>query len=358
LFDDIMATNAKVKAKKAAEQKQEAVAVVAKVTAAEQSAKVKAAKAAEKALLTKAKKLQLAATKKAVAEQLKAAKKVESDAKKAEKAKALAMAKALKAQKVADAKLAKSQAKSDAAKLKSEAKALKGNPISALERAERFWAAKREGHALLAQLPDYERGQELDTRNWAGKAVLPQAIRKRSDAFSANMTPEQRWAVKSFSGSGYIPIREAEKNGEPSTSSDAIQKAIKEHGVPEKDLLVWRGLSVPASSIGQWLQGEPFMLGHDGNEGTASTSRSQAKSAEFAGLKIKDGYCVGDGSGDQIKILLRLKNARGVAIETISNFEEEREILQPKDARFRTTGVYKMKGKNAVMIVEAEGLED
>jgi chemotaxis protein histidine kinase CheA len=362
LFDDIMATNAKVKAKKAAEkateQKQEAVAVVAKVTAAEQTGKVKAAKAAEKALAVKAKKLQLAAAKKAVVEQLKNAKLIEAATKKAAKVQAQAQAKALKAKKIADAKQAKAQAKSDAAKLKSEAKALKGNPILALERAERFWAEKRDGHALLAQLPDYERGQELDTRNWEGKTVSSLAIRKRSDALSANMTIEQRWAVKSFSGSGYIPIREAERNGEPSAASEAIQTAIKEHGMPEKGLRVWRGLSVPVSSIGQWLQGEPFMLGHDGNEGTASTSRSQAKSAGFAGLTMKDGYVIGDGYGDQVKVLLRLKNTRGVAIETISHFEEEREILQPKNARFRTTGVFKMKGKKAVIVVEAEGLED
>ncbi len=353
LFDDIMATNAKVKAKKAAgqaaQQKTQAVEAVAKVTAAEQSIRVKAAKAAEKALAAKSKQLQLAAAQ-AAALQAKTAK--IAAAKEAQ-----AIAKAQQAHKVAEAKRAKLQAKADAEKLKREAKAIR-NPNSALERAERAWAQKRSVKDLLAELPEYDMSPSGKTSKWDGKTVAAKQIRKRSTEFGARVPSEQLWAIKSFSGAGYIRIREAESNGEPSAPSEAIQKAIRDHGVPEKGLTVWRGLQIPDSAIGQWLQGQPFMLGHDGNAGTSSTSRSQLKAAQFAGVRTHAGKWIGDGYAGQVKVLLKLKNARGVAIETLSHFEEEREILQPKDARFRTTGVYRLKGKNAVMVIEAEGLED
>jgi len=94
-------------------------------------------------------------------------------------------------------------------------------------------------------------------------------------------------------------------------------------------------------------------------QGTASTSRHRDKAANFASVDLSPAGTLqhGEPGSGTYKVLLRLRNRVGVAIETISAHRSEFEILQPYKAKFRATKVYRVEGSKRVLVVEAEGVD-
>jgi hypothetical protein len=368
LWGDILSTNEKVKAQKAAKAEAEtkasnASAATAALDAAAK-AKLKEAIAAQKAASIARAKALKAAQKAAAAEQLKLQKQAEQAKAKAEKEQAKAAAKAAKA--AAIERLKAQKAAAQAAKVEARRAARQKQSLSqaddALKRAERAWAqAKTLGDKakILADVPREALAVDLKARTHDGGLVDPAGIASRSAAFGKSLPDEQRRAIQSFGGALYTAIRQSEAAGAPSAASDLIHEALKQ-GTPEKGLIVWRGIrNIPLQAFDSWLAGKPFMLGENGGAGTSSTSWNQGVSASsFAGLDHRKAqWGAGGGEGPhRNRVLFRLRNARGVAIEEFAPWSTERELVQPRDARFVATKIYQIAPH--CYVVEADGLED
>jgi len=379
LFDDIMGTNAKVKAKKA-----EQAAAQAKVeqgtrqTAAlvQQTAQqLKETQAAQAAAIAKAKAAEAAAIAKAKAAQVKAEKLAQKQAAAEAKAKAdlekAAAIEAAKVKKLAEAKAkAEAVAKAKAAKLEAtrqakEAKALKSPRVEneQLQAARKAWkeAKTREARQeVLAAIP--ERGLPVvgDSLNWDGSPVAGNLSLKSTDVMM-QLKPSELQAIQAFTGPQSKEIRTDEAKGRKNAYSAQIQTALNKVNVPPaEDLVVWRGMQdIPDKAFDQWLSGKDFKLGQFGKQGTTSTSHDQRLAAtDFAGLYPSGGdEWDDDGRTDSNKVLFKIRNKRGVPIESFSAFPTEREVLQPKDAKFRVLSVTRIKGLQHAFLIEAEGIE-
>lgn len=377
LFDDIMDTNAKVKAKKAeqaaaqakVEQGTKQTAALVKQTAqqlkeaqAAQAAAIAKAKAAEAAAIAKAKTAQAKAEKLAQ-KQAAVEAKTKADLEKAAaieaaKIKKLAEAKA-KAEAVAKAKAAKLEA----ARLAKEAKATKGPKADGhMAAARKAWkeAKTREARQeVLAAIPERVLPHVRDTRNWDG-TPRGDLTMKSLDVMN-QLRRDELSAIQAFTGSAFDQIRDDEAKGRGNKFSTAIQAGMKSvHVRPVEDVVVWRGMhDIPDKAFDQWLGGKEFRLGKMGKQGTTSTSHDQMKAAiTFAEILPSDkDEWDDDGRADKNKILFKLRNKRGIPIETFSLFPEEREVLQPKDAKFRVLSVTRVKGMQHTFVIEAEGVE-
>lgn len=313
-----------------------------KAKAQELKAKAKAQAAAEKAAAEKAKKLELA---------------------KAAEAKVQAAAKKKAAEEAAQAKLQAAERRKERRQKAAEKAALKGKS-AALVAAEKAWKAAKGARAELVrvvrELPERKLVPHKEPQLWDG-SPLGHSLIEQSRDFDKKLTGREREAIESFTGSGFYSVRESEVSGRPNNLSRLLQAALKKGKAP--DIAVYRGVKgLPLAELNQWLGGKKFGLGERGTGGTASTSHSSAVSEEFAGI-YRDSFgklsanANGDLEGDRLKVLLRLRNKHGVPIDTISLYMSEREVLQPKKARFRATDAYRVKGLDGVLVVEAEAVD-
>lgn len=246
-------------------------------------------------------------------------------------------------------------------KLRQEAKAKK-DPVGSLRVAERHWrqlATTAEREAFLAALHEQKvPGLDAESRDWSGKPSKAD-FWKLSNDLGKQLRGHEGTAIWRFSQNDYGEIRASERAGNPDENSVALQSGLA-RGTPVKGLEVWRGIKyITADQVGQFLTGRKFGLGEDGVQGTASTSRHRDKAANFASVDLSPAGTLqhGEPGSGTYKVLLRLRNRVGVAIETISAHRSEFEILQPYKAKFRATKVYRVEGSKRVLVVEAEGVD-
>jgi hypothetical protein len=204
-------------------------------------------------------------------------------------------------------------------------------------------------HSLKSGLPDGESNAEYERR-------------ANLNIFKAS--EESKRAIRDFTGTAYSTIRDSEMNGKPEARSIAIQKAFDV--VPPEPREVFRGISVPREVVKFYLENETWGLGHGGKGATSSSSwkMSVAFQSGFGGVDRED-YQSGTLrkiSYSAVSIIFKLKSKTGIAIQTISGVEDEKEILIKASARFRTTGLSWAKTKDkksddTILIVEAEEIE-
>jgi SPP1 gp7 family putative phage head morphogenesis protein len=165
-------------------------------------------------------------------------------------------------------------------------------------------------------------------------------------------------SIKGFSNGDYTDCRRSEEKGKPNQDSQNIIHAYDK--VSGEERTVYRGIHLDTkeaaeSVLNMHLQNEVWGLGRDGKFATTSTSWDINKAASFGAISISETSAT---TYSQMSVMYKIKNKTGIAIETISFHEHEREVLVSRKARFRTTGMSWAKGSNRkVLIVEAEELE-
>lgn len=174
----------------------------------------------------------------------------------------------------------------------------------------------------------------------------------------AKIKPEEKSAVRSFSGSSYGPIRQVEATGRGSAEMKAKAKALSEmaeRAHPEP-CTAYRGVqNISQELLEKWIShtpDEPFRLGFHNNGATSS-------SAWHAGISVCRSAFMGgpheprEGSG--YKVLFQIHQKSGVPIETISAVGSgETEILLPKDAEFRVLRSARWEGRQRIVVIELE----
>lgn len=267
--------------------------------------------------------------------------------------------------------LHKAEQAAAAAKLAAETEAKKQAQLDAANASRRAkMAAHVEAYdklmAAAAKAPAGPRSFEIDSLTYAqppeknsvprkaGKLIEHSAIQQSGGVFAAKLNNTQRDAVVSFSGSGYRRIRDDEQAGRQTVTVKALATGL---AVPhEKNdaalgVEVWRGIAgVSKSKVSEWLE-----AGELDHSGTASSSWKRGVAYGFAGIdEENDGNHTGDGHGDTYKVVYRWANKSGQVIETISSHTSEREILQPKTARFNVRTAYRPPGTSRMVFFELE----
>lgn len=189
--------------------------------------------------------------------------------------------------------------------------------------------------------------------------------RRANDAIS-KASPAARDAIVAFTGSDYRRLRQAEAHTDDelrATGWDmsristyrAKAKAVREayDVVPHEPGTVFRGIQNLKLDVHRlYLEGGEFALGADNKPGTASSTwRADVSVDTFMGGPE-------DHADDKAcKILFIFRQKTGIPIQTISNVEYEKEILLRSDARFRITGLGRLRGTKRVLVVEAEEVD-
>lgn len=164
-----------------------------------------------------------------------------------------------------------------------------------------------------------------------------------------------RSSITAFTGSSYSEVRDSEMKGQPNYHAKNILKAYD--AVPGEERTVYRGIHLNSYSadkvLKMHLENEVWGLGHEGKGATSSTSWDINRAFSFGGVSVDHNGNASSQYG--ISVIYKLKNKSGIAVEHISSFEHEYEVLVSRTARFRTTGLSWAKGSNnKVLIVEAE----
>lgn len=189
----------------------------------------------------------------------------------------------------------------------------------------------------------------------------------------AKISPEEELAVKGFTNGYDWTIREIDKGANDAQIIDGIAahrakspskryletpeqhlaKSRVIHGdlysainkmQPVSERVVYRGLKgLDRAAFESILASEHVEMG-----AVSSTSWNPAIAKDFAGLDIPD-------PGTH-QIVFQLKTRSGRAIEEVSHFQGEREILLPKGTKFRVTRIYRPAGdaEDSAAVIEAE----
>jgi hypothetical protein len=240
------------------------------------------------------------------------------------------------------------------AALKAQAEAL-ANPQLHLQRARD--AASKLKHpdmagvkAIVGALPV----EKLQQKPWNEKAADARAEKLRVVGTTTKVGT--LGALRSFTGSGYPSIRSSERMGAPNSSSDSIHSLLQSAEAEPANELLYRGIQSDPAAVAELLKRDVIKLGVDWGDGTTSTSKTLSTALSFGGA-------AGQANGDvwsmishgRVSVLMRIKNARGAYIGPISAMGHEKEVLQPRDAEFRVTNVFR--GMNdSTLIVDLEGL--
>jgi SPP1 gp7 family putative phage head morphogenesis protein len=167
-------------------------------------------------------------------------------------------------------------------------------------------------------------------------------------------------AIRAFTNGEYSSIRASEEQGNPSKSAQNILRAY-DKVQPAPEMAVYRGIrlhdsSVAASVLDFHLKTKEWGFGRGGAGATTSTSWNVEKAFSFGGVSMTGSDALTTQAS--LSIVYKIKNKFGIAIETVSAYNSEREVLMKSTARFRTTGLSWAKGSNnRVLIVEAEEIE-
>jgi SPP1 gp7 family putative phage head morphogenesis protein len=205
-------------------------------------------------------------------------------------------------------------------------------------------------HGLLGKMrAEHEKQVNAGKMPETGESI--NAFMSQASRDIAKAPRQAQSAIKGFTNGSYSDIRRSEENGHPDSDSNHLTQAY-DH-VPGVDRTVYRGIhlhdaQVTKSTLKVLMEDQVWGFGRDGKLATTSTSWNVEKALGFAG-GMKD---PGHGS---LRVIYKVKNKTGIAIETISQYPKEREILASRKARFRTTGLSWVEGTSQrVLIVEAE----
>jgi ADP-ribosyltransferase exoenzyme len=161
-----------------------------------------------------------------------------------------------------------------------------------------------------------------------------------SDSHTKTLSKGQREAAETYTGGDYEPINGGLRQGnvprEYQTTVKNLDSAISQSKLPENTVL-YRGTSLSPERMANIKPGATF-------SDPAYTSTS-------INPRIPDSFARGEG-----KTMMRIKapaGTNGLAVNNVSNFDGEHEVLLPRGTNYRVTNVYKDK-KTGLTYVDAE----
>ena len=287
---------------------------------------------------------------------------------------------------VKQAKAASGAKVASGAKAKAKAKAKAVHPSEQGRETELAAQAKvfkgKGKNPGLDELPEYklradERGSiSDDAKTVDGKVFgVVEYMAIKSKIYDA-MSEDGRYSVTRFTGNAYTEIRKTESTLQVGSWDDVRKKAdvkLKPKSQRDRDSknisaaikaaqgsaidgqLVWRGIDdVHKDLVSDWLK-----TGKWGNFGTSSTSRTKSVALRFGNVsETSDGVFSNNARyspKDQVNVIFRMRNKRGVAVENMSQHERENEVLVPADSEYKITNAYYGEGsENKVVIIEGE----
>lgn len=161
------------------------------------------------------------------------------------------------------------------------------------------------------------------------------------------LTNAERYAIEEFTGNGYGEVRWSEEEGKPNRAAKLIKSGLAK--LDPEPRTVYRGISgLPTSIKAEFLEKEIIALGKGNKGASTSTSWKPDVSLNWQGTK-SDPY-----SKDQFNVFYRINGKTCKGVENISMHEHERELMFDADARFRVTGISRVRGQKRVIMIEAE----
>lgn len=199
-------------------------------------------------------------------------------------------------------------------------------------------------------------------------AALPtgeseESFKRRAKAALDRLPADTRRTITDYTGQDYARIRHGEARTDEELRSDGwtaakielVRAQIRALDAASaasfgEEMVVFRGLKrLDRSTVDAILGQAEFELGKDGGRGTASTSWDPHVAID----RFMDGF--GDhnaATGKLYKVLFVLRQRSGIAVQTISEMREEREILVSRGVRFRTLS--RTRVNDRTVIIEAE----
>ena len=183
-----------------------------------------------------------------------------------------------------------------------------------------------------------------------GKQDMTQESRELLEKYAS---PEEREAIKMYTGSAYKLIRMHESG----VGDDAVRARYSEEGlaaakrasaliesafrkVPPSPMTTYRGLSdVPKEKVAAILAAGGFVT-----EATTSTSRNPTTAKDFSSYSGED----------DMAVVYIIRQKSGILVEGGSRYEEEREILIAKGKRFRVISAHRDASDRRRVIIELE----
>lgn len=173
------------------------------------------------------------------------------------------------------------------------------------------------GGSIPGHKSDLKDGGKLD----AQLTKVSAAHQAKVDKWTKNLSHAERATIKQWSQSGYHSIRKDEAAGKETETTKAFHSALA--SAPKFEGTTYRGINVPTSSDAYKMFTTP---GAEVKfDSSASTSRSAKQAASFA----------------QGSIVMRIKGKSGVAMEHLSSYKHEKEIIMPHGTKYKVVSVAK-----------------
>ncbi len=179
--------------------------------------------------------------------------------------------------------------------------------------------------------------------DFAGMDNDPKAVNRAydlSEGHTSKLSGKQKEAAQTYTGSDYQDINGGLRKGkvprEHASTVKHLDSAISQSKLPENTVL-YRGMSMSPEMSAKIKPGATFS-----DPAYTSTSINPT---------IPDSFARGEG-----KTLMRIKANKGqsgLAVNNVSQFDGEHEILLPRNTGYRVTNVYKDK-KTGMTYVDAE----
>jgi hypothetical protein len=168
--------------------------------------------------------------------------------------------------------------------------------------------------------------------------------KKLSNAHTKALSNEQKTSVTTYTGSDYSKINRGLRSDNPSPEYEAVtahmDNAINQSELPENTVL-YRGMYVDDKLAKKIKPGKTIT-----DKAYWSTSLSHP---------VADGF-TNEANGAVMRIKAP-KGQRGLAVESISNFPQEKEILLPRNTKYKITSVFQ-DPDTGKMFVDAEIVGD
>lgn len=165
-----------------------------------------------------------------------------------------------------------------------------------------------------------------------------------SDSHTSKLNKKQIDAAQTYTGNDYSDINGGLRSGKVprqyETTVRNLDSAIDQSRLPDNTVL-YRGMNMSPDMAANMKPGAVFS-----DKAYTSTSINP---------RIPESFARGEG-----KTLMRIKaraGSKGLAVNNISNFDGEHEILLPRGSRYKVTGMYKDK-RTGMTYIDAEILGD
>lgn len=182
------------------------------------------------------------------------------------------------------------------------------------------------------------------------EGTTQQQFRARVQGSIDKLSSNERGALARFTEGEYTDIRRSEQEGSPNALAKLIKSGLKKMKAEART--TYRAITgLPVNIAPTFMENEVIALGRGNLGATASTSRTPDIAINWNAGTTRDAH-----DSSTFKVLFRLNGKTGRSIEGLSSHASELEVLYGRDARFRVTGLSRVRGTERVLMIEAEEL--